>query len=168
MPEIKQQALVAALAAGDDQPQAAFAELCSSAQSLVGHKLFTLMAFDEVDHGACRIFTNMPEAYPLSGKKTGPDDKWSNHVIENRQTFVANTIEEIAQVFPDYELIRSLGCESVINVPIIVADHFLGTINILHHAGYYTPARIRQSELLKLPGAACFLMNLAYYENGKL
>ena len=117
---------------------------------------------------ACRIFSNMPDAYPVSGKKPGRDDIWSRQVIKGRQTFVANTIDDIATVFPDHELICSLGCESVINVPIIVADRFMGTINCLHEAGYYTPEKVQQSEMLKLPGAACFLMNYAYFENGSL
>ena len=46
-------------------------------------------------------------------------DGWSEEVIERRSTFVANDIEAIAEVFDDHELIRSLGCEIVINIPVV-------------------------------------------------
>ncbi len=150
--------LTEALAVADNQPEAAFDALCMLTSDLVGHKLFTLMTFDQQNGEARRIYSNMPDAYPVSGKKPAREDDWSRHVIDARQTFVANTIDDIANVFPDFELIRSLGCESVINVPVFAAGKFLGTINCLHEAGYYTPDRVTASEALKLPGAACFLL----------
>ena len=158
-------AFATALAAPKNQPETAFAALCGLAAELVGHKLFTLMTFDRNAGEACRIYSNMPDAYPVSGKKTAREDDWSRHVINARRTFVANTIDDIANVFPDSGIIRSLGCESVINVPVFVAGRFLGTVNCLHEAGYYTPERVDASEALKLPGAACFLL-LHSLDNG--
>ncbi|MEM7303195.1 MAG: GAF domain-containing protein [Pseudomonadota bacterium] len=166
MPDLNQSNFVSALAAGTDQPRTAFAALCEYSRAEIGHKLFTLMVFDEATFEACRIYSNMPDAYPVSGKKPGRDDIWAQKVIKGRETFVANSIEDIAEVFPDFELIQSLGCESVINVPIFVGDRFLGSINCLHEAGFYTQKRVQDSELLKLPGAACFLMNTAFFETG--
>ena len=150
--------LTSELASEQNQPWAAFDALCALTDTIVGHKLFTLMTFDNVEGEASRIYSNMPDAYPVSGKKPAREDDWSRHVIGGRQTFVANTIDAIAEVFPDHELIRSLGCQSVINVPIFVAGRFLGTINCLHEAEHYTPDRVAASEALKLPGAACFLL----------
>lgn len=158
MPDSKLNMIAAAVAEADNQPQSAFDALCSLTGDLVGHKLFTLMTFDQATGEACRIYSNMPDAYPVSGKKPAQENDWSRHVIDGKQIFVANTIDDIANVFPDYELIKSLGCESVINVPIFVAGRFLGTINCLHEAGYYTPGRVAASEALKLPGATCFLL----------
>jgi hypothetical protein len=71
---------------------------------------------------------------------------------------VANSIEEIATVFDDYQLIQSLGCESVMNVPVIVNNQVIATLNLLHEKGYYTDARVKQSEQLKLPGTVCVLL----------
>ena len=67
--------------------------------------------------------------------------------------------DAIAEVFPDHELIASLGCQSVINVPVVIYGAVYGTINCLDVAGYYTPDRVAASEALKLPGAAAFLLN---------
>ncbi len=158
--------MAAALAAPDGQPEAAFEALCDLSRTIIGHRLFTLMTFDMATHEARRTFSNMPDAYPVSGRKQVEENGWTRQVIGEGRTFAANTIEAIADVFPDYELIRSLGCESVINVPIVVAGRFLGTINCLDAAGHYTAERIAASEALKLPGAACFLLQHTIDQGG--
>ena len=151
-------AFTAALAAAQG-PRDAFDALCALTRDVVGVKLFTVMTHDARTGMAGRIYSNMPEAYPVSGTKPANETDWSRQVIQEKRTFVANTIEDIAEVFYDHELIRSLGCESVINVPIIVAGEFKGTINCLHEAGFYTPERVEAAEALKLPGAVCLLLN---------
>jgi GAF domain-containing protein len=141
-----------------DQPVAAFEALRALTSSLVGAKLFTLMTFDPKTRMAQRIYSNMPDAYPVSGTKPANRTDWSRLVLREGRTFVANDIEGIAEVFEDHELIRSLGCESVMNVPIVVAGEVIGTINCLHEAGFYTPEKIEAAEALKLPGALCLLL----------
>ncbi len=167
MPDADLTEIISAIAAPDKQPATAFDALCALAKRTVGHRLFTLMTFDEVTHEASRIYSNMPDAYPVSGKKPANQSDWSRQVIGERRTFVANDIRAISEVFPDYELIRSLGCESVINIPVYVAGNFLGTINCLEKAGHYTPERVTASEALKLPGAACFLMQIFLEDGGR-
>ena len=140
-------------------PQAAFEALCRLAQQSVGAKLFTVTLQDRASGGSRRAFSNMPQAYPVSGTKPADRTDWSRQVLVEKRTFVANDIDSIAAVFPDHALIRSLGCESVINVPIVIAGEVLGTINCLHEAGFYTSERVTASEGLKLPGAVCVLLN---------
>ncbi len=141
-----------------EQPRAAFEALCRLTEETVGVKLFTLMSFDRVAGIAERFYSNMPDAYPVSGTKPINTTVWARHVLEQNRVFVANDIEGIAEVFYDHELIRSLGCESVINVPVVIGGEVVGTINCLHEAGFYTDDRVRTAEQLKLPGAACFLL----------
>lgn len=147
-------------------PQEAFAALARLTEEIVGVKLFTIMTHDAETREASRIYSNMADAYPVSGRKPANETDWSRQVMGERRTFVANDIEAIAEVFYDHELIKSLGCESVINVPVIVCDRVLGTINCLHEAGYYTPERVKAAEALKLPGAACLLLNEIHAANG--
>jgi hypothetical protein len=40
-------------------------------------------------------------------------------------------------VFSDHELIVSLGCESVLNMPVRWRGRTLGSLNLLHEAGWY-------------------------------
>lgn len=144
--------------AASNQPEATFAALEKLVDETIGVKLFTLMEIDRVRNVARRNYSNMPEAYPASGEKPRVPNRWSEHVEEQHKTFVANTIEEIAGVFPDYELIQSLGCESCLNLPIVVADQVIGTLNCLHDSGHYTEERIKAAESLKPAGALAFLI----------
>jgi len=148
-----------AVAAEGADADAAFAALCELTREMVGVKLFTVMTHDGKKGVAQRIYSNMPEAYPVSGTKPANETDWSRQVIREKRTFVANDIDGIAAVFYDHELIKSLGCESVINVPIVIGGEVHGTINCLHEAGFYTDEKVAAAEALKLPGVVCLLLN---------
>lgn len=139
-------------------PEDAYGALARLTGETIGVKLFTLLMFDAKYGISRRFYSNMPDAYPVSGTKPRPVNRWAETVLDRGETFVMNDIETIAEVFFDHELIRSLGCESCINIPVIVGGAVLGTLNCLHEAGHYTPERVAASETLKLPGAACFLL----------
>lgn len=149
-----------------DQPQACFSALESLVKDTVGVKLFTVMEQDIERGVAWRNYSNMPDQYPAMGEKPMMQNSWSA-IVDNDQTFVANSIQEVAEVFSDFELIRSLGCESCINIPVFIGGSLRGTLNCLHEAGHYTPARIKLAESLKLPGTIAFLMSANYKNRGQ-
>ena len=131
----------------------------------VGIKLFTLMKIDRTRGVARRTFSNQPQAYPTSGEKPLEDNAWTEQVQVRKETFVANSIEEIAAVFSDYELIQSLGCESCINVPVVIGGSVVGTLNCLHEADHYTAERVAAAESLKQAGALAFLLDAVLEES---
>ncbi len=147
-----------ALAQPEGQPELTFKALENEVNQVIGIKLFTLMEIDYQKGVAWRNYSNMPESYPVSGEKPLQDNAWSETVEKRHQMFVANSIDEIAQVFGDYELIQSLGCESCLNIPIVIMGKLRGTLNCLHVAGHYTPARVSAAETLKQSGALAFLL----------
>ena len=63
-----------------------------------------------------------------------------------KRSFVANTLADIATVFPDYELIGSLGCGSVINLPVTEGGEVVATVNMLDSEQHYTPQRVALAE----------------------
>jgi GAF domain-containing protein len=133
------------------------------AQSLVGHKLFTVMTVDMAAGLSRRAYSNQPAAYPVSGTKPIPDNRWFDIIHRQRQTFVANTIEDIATVFPDHQLIDSLGCGSVVNLPVVLEGELVATINLLHAAGHYTPERVATAEVqLAVPARLCCALALRF------
>lgn len=142
-----------------DQPQATFEALQQMVDDTIGIKLFTLMEIDRARGVVRRNYSNKPDAYPVSGEKPLQQNEWTRQVQDRHETFVANTIDEIAAVFPDYELIDSLGCQSCLNLPIVVQGIVIGTLNCLHEAGHYTPDRVSAAEALKDPGATAFLLD---------
>ncbi|WP_404405300.1 GAF domain-containing protein [Pelagibacterium halotolerans] len=125
---------------------AAFAALHALADALVGAKLFTVMTVDMPAGLARRAYTSDTENYPGAGTKPIVRNAWFDVVHRERRTFVANTIAAIAEVFPDYELIDSLGCQSVVNLPVVLGDELIATVNMLDAAGHYTPERVAAIE----------------------
>jgi len=103
---------------------------------VIGHKLFTLL---QVHPGGEleRVYSNMPDAYPVAGRKKMGPTPWGKHVIENQKPYLGRTAEDIRWAFFDHELIESLGCRSVINVLIQWDGRLLGTINMLHEENFY-------------------------------
>lgn len=139
-------------------PDAAFDALHDLTRATVGVKLFTFMTVDMTTELAQRYFTSHPQAYPVSGTKPVTYDRWFNTVHKERQCFVANTLADIATVFPDFELIGQLGCGSVINLPVVLGDTLVGTVNMLHAEGHYTDARVAQARAwLSVPAKAAYL-----------
>jgi hypothetical protein len=62
-------------------------------------------------------------------------------------------------VFGDYELIGELGCESVVNLPILNKGELIATINILHEEQFYTPQKVALAqEVLTLPALAALAL----------
>jgi GAF domain-containing protein len=123
--------------------EAAFKALQTLTEATVGTKLFTFMTVDMTAELARRAYTSDPTNYPGSGTKPIRYDSWFDIVHKQRRYFVANTIADIAKVFPDYELIDSLGCQSVVNMPVVIGGELIGTVNMLHEDGYYTPERVQ-------------------------
>ncbi|WP_224701826.1 GAF domain-containing protein [Devosia aquimaris] len=121
----------------------AFAALQALTEATVGTKLFTYMTVDMQAEVARRAYTSDPKNYPTSGTKPIRYDSWFDIVHKERRYFVANTIADIAKVFPDYELIDSLGCQSVVNMPVVLGGELVGTVNMLDVDGYYTPERVQ-------------------------
>ncbi len=127
----------------------AFGALEAWVRQDIGAVIYTASVFDLVAAKSRRIYTNLPDIYPVSGLKDIVPNAWSAVVLDRRQTFVANSLDEIRQVFPDHAIIASLGCGAVINMPVFLAGRFMGTVNILNAPGHFTPDRVARMLALK-------------------
>lgn len=146
---------IIAAQAADDQPGATFRAIDRALAETPGTILFTIL----VRHAALkqneRFYTNMPVEYPVGGCKPITDTAWSRRLFDEGLPYIGYTRADIAEVFFDHELIWSLGCESVLNMPVRWAGQTLGTFNLLHRAGHYNEGHVAQVRLiaqLALPG----------------
>lgn len=122
--------------------QAVFAALHSSLSTVVSIKLFTVTAHDRQAGLARRVYTSHPVEYPVTGTKPMTTDDWSKHVIDDKQTFVANRTAEFSPYFGDHALINSLGCQSAVNIPVIDGSQVIATVNLLDVENHFTPDRV--------------------------
>ncbi|MDZ5695985.1 GAF domain-containing protein [Chelativorans sp. M5D2P16] len=141
-------------------PQAPFDALYALAQTLVGVKLFTFLTVESENGVARRTYTSDPERYPVTETRPFRDNRWYEQVHKHRQMFVANKLADLVPIFRDYAQIGALGCGSVINLPVVIGDSLVGTVNMLHGEDHFTPER---QELVKhylaIPAKAAYLAN---------
>jgi hypothetical protein len=124
--------------ATERDPARFYAAVDALVQQVIGHRLFTLMRVDESRTEVERVYSSNVTAYPVGGRKQKRGTPWSRVVLDRGEVFVARTPEEIRAAFADHALIESLGVSAIMNVPIAWAGRSIGTMNILHEAGWFT------------------------------
>lgn len=135
-------------------PDDAYGALDRLVRDTVGVDLFTIMTMDLDAMEARRIYTSDEDRYPVTGTKQITKDRWYNHVVTEQKTFVANTLEAIATVFPDAKLVGSMGLGSVVNIPVRENGTLIATVNISDVEHHYTPERVAFCETeLSAPAA---------------
>lgn len=131
---------VTALAAAEHAPAQFYRAVEDLAQNVLGHTLFTVMAYYGDTVEVERIHSSNPAAYPVGGRKQKRGTPWGKVVLDRGEIFIAHTPDEVRDAFADHELIFSLGIGSIMNVPISYRGQRLGTMNLSHEAGWYRNA----------------------------
>ena len=62
--------------------------------------------------------------------------------------YVGHDADAIRDVFADHALIISLGCESVLNIPVATNGTVVGTLNLLHGPGWYQNANLDVAQII--------------------
>lgn len=136
------------IVANSDRKDAVFAAAAETADELIGHKLFTIMAFDAAATEVERLYSSNPESYPPGGRKKKADTAWGRQVLEKGEPYIGHTADDICLHFNDHDVILGLGLESVLNMPIRCAGKTLGTMNLLHERNYYKKEDIKIATLV--------------------
>jgi GAF domain-containing protein len=120
-----------------DQPHAICRALEKLTEAVIGHRLFTVMRFDSSRSEVQRIHTSQPQAYPVGGRKQKKATAWADQVLGQMQVFRGTSPADIVAAFDDHETILGLGLGSVLNIPVVFEGRCVGTMNLLHQAGWY-------------------------------
>lgn len=107
---------------------------------LLGHRLFTVLVYDESSGLVTRLYTNRPNEYPVSGTKPMGPTPWGQQVLKQGLPYIGRNASDIRWAFPDHQLIASMGLESTCNLPVRAGGQVLGTLNLLHEANHYDQA----------------------------
>ncbi len=138
---------VARAHADTQQPHATFDAIEAALAATIGHRLFTILVHHRAARESERIYTNMREAYPVGGRKPVTDSAWMQQVMQRGLPYIGRNADDLRDVFYDHALIDSLGCRSVLNIPLRWQGETLGTLNLLHEENWYgtqhiEPARV--------------------------
>lgn len=138
-------------------PEAALTALDAAMGATIGHKLFTCLLHHPAARESERRYTNQPAAYPVGGRKPVPDSAWARRLFVEREPYIGYTADDIREVFFDHALITSLGCASVLNVPVVQDGRTLGVLNLLHEARWYDEADAPLAQVFAALAAPAFL-----------
>lgn len=126
-----------ALAAGA-QPEHGLQALAGALSERIGYRLFTVLVLDREAGLSRRYFSSQPDAYPAGGAKPiREDSEFYFSVVQDGRARICVDRSDCEQAFPDHDLIRSLGCESAVNVPVRWDGRTIASLNLLHEAGWY-------------------------------
>jgi transcriptional regulator with GAF, ATPase, and Fis domain len=129
------------------QPTATLEAIDKAVAATIGHRLFTVFAYHRGAGESERVYTNMPEAYPVGGRKPVTDSPWMQQVLWRGEPYIGRNADDIRDVFFDHELILSLGCHSVLNVPIRWRGQTVGTLNLLHQENWYDTDHVGSAQV---------------------
>jgi len=115
-----------------DQPDAAFRALDNVVDRLFG-RLFTTILKVEEEVWSRRIFTSVPDEYPLSGRKPLPYNDRTKLIYEERKPYFAVGHDRINAEYPGAAIVIGLGCDTLTNIPIIYDGKVLGALNVGGH-----------------------------------
>jgi hypothetical protein len=93
----------------------------------------------------------------VGGRKPVPDSAWARRLFVEREPYIGYTADDIREVFFDHVLIASLGCASVLNVPVVHDGRTLGVLNLLHEARWYDEADAPLAQVFAALAAPAFL-----------
>ncbi len=112
----------------------------ASVRRLFGVTVFTVNRYDTARDESERVYSSVPDAYPLSGRKRRKTNGWSERVIDRGEIHVGSNAADIEAVFDDHALIAQLGCAAIMNVPVRHAGRTLGVLNMMGPAGRFDRA----------------------------
>lgn len=78
-----------------------------------------------------RVFSTIPSAYPVGGWKQLSGSDWARKVLERGEVLVANSDAELQHYFPDHQLLKSLGTNTLVNIPVVVCKRTVGAFALL-------------------------------------
>ena len=73
---------------------------------------------------------------------------WQKSVFEEGNIFIGYNSKDIKNSFSDYDIILKLGCESVMNIPIVQNEMIKGSVNILNKKNWYSKRHNQSAKLL--------------------
>jgi hypothetical protein len=139
------------------QPKPALESLCASYEEIVGFDLFTVTllkqpieAGQRIESGY-RVYSTMMETHPAVVEVPFGNTEWVDAMIVKRRNLVLDTVEEYRRYYDAWGVLQQAGLLSGVNIPIIVNDAAIGTVNRLPRASSMPNASRRQSNCKSCP-----------------
>jgi hypothetical protein len=140
---------------------AALAQIDQARRVIAGPGIFSIqlnVTTERDPHNELRLqrFYASPAAasrWPVNGVKRKTLTPWSETLFVHGQPFVAAGAEAMGRAFDDYELMRAIGIDAVVNVPLLKGNLCYATFNVFGTRGAWHPQQVLGLRLLALAAA---------------
>jgi hypothetical protein len=129
-------------------PQAVMEAVRQATLTMVGPGLLTINAWHARTAEIERLWSSDPAAYPVGGRKIKGDTTWTRQLLVRGEVFVGEGDAALAAVFDDIAVIRRLGLNGVVNVPLCHRGAVIGTFNYLASVQTWTAEEIATLRVL--------------------
>lgn len=109
------------------QPRVAFEAVDQAIEAEFGRTYTTILRISGGLHTE-RLFSTVPETYPVGVRKTLPDTPRGRQMISSGTPFVANSVEAIAAEYPDHDVVVALGATNLANIPTLYDGQVIGLL----------------------------------------
>jgi len=110
---------------------------------LVGHKLLAIYHVAPESHEIVGMYSSRPDAYPVGSPHPICTPAWNDLVISRGQPFIGCDMDDLRWAYDDADYFNSLGCASVLNVPVVVKGETVGMVSLMHNAGWYRDEHVQ-------------------------
>ncbi|MFO1215046.1 MAG: GAF domain-containing protein [Burkholderiaceae bacterium] len=100
-----------------------------------------------------RLYSSHASVFPAQGRKRKTLTPWTETLFVRGEVFVAEGTAALERTFDDYEQMRPLGLNAVVNVPLLQHRLCYATFNVFGTRGGWQPSEILALRLLALAAA---------------
>lgn len=144
------------------------AEVHRRVDELVGVTLFTVLQWIPDRQALRRIYSSHPMEYPVGGEKVFSEwPRWLSECVTEHRPCLGPDRAAVREAFYDHELIESLGCGAVINLPVLVVGRAVAILCLLAPPYAYDQASVRRITGLSARIAPVVENHLVEYHRGE-
>lgn len=100
-----------------------------------------------------RLYSSLGDTFPVEGRKRKTRTPWTETLFLHGQVFVAEGADVLERTFDDYALMRPLGLNIAVNVPLLQANRCFATFNVFGTRGRWLPEELVGLRLLAMATA---------------
>lgn len=100
-----------------------------------------------------RFYSSEAHRWPVNGTKRKTLTPWTETLFVRGQPFIGEGVEALQRAFDDYDQMRPLGIDAVINVPLMTGTLCHATFNVFGTRGRWQPHEVLGIRLLALAAA---------------
>ena len=147
------------------QPKPALECLCASYRERVGFDSFTVTLLKQPTqpgqkiNSGYRVYSTMLETHPVGVEVLFSSTDWADAMIVKKRNLIMDTVEEYRRYSDAWSVLQQAGLHSAVNIPVVVNDTAIGTVNLMSSSeSYFNAERLAAAQELHAVSALTLML----------